>query len=273
MESQPELHPDEILRSTTTCWNGCPECTGGIADVLGGFRGLNFIDKHLLDEWFRIGAASSESYSICKLEDIATGDSTLNLGILNDVRATDDEGTELRSVGLPWTMGLDLDHEDDGTTRLVLRNTDICQRKIGGGAGPGTGIAGHAMRRLLWFNLLMTAHLQATGRLRQSEEGLSKPPRVRSHLLRCTKHQVRGSGLSPRMVDSLREDFGAASIENLADVLRWLLDHGVLVRLGIDNRRLEEDGVRDSITSVGEKRDLRSTRRRRAVRTCTSSPS
>lgn len=255
-QSFPELHVDEILRSTTTCWNGCPECTGGIADVLGGFRGLNFIDKHLLDEWFRLGAASSESYSMCSLEDIATGDSTLNLGILNDVRATNDNGTELRSIGLPWTMGLDLNHEEGGATRLVLRNTDIGQRKIGGGAGPGTGIAGHAMRRLLWFNLLMTAHLKATGRLEASEGSVSTPPRIDLIYYDARNIRFEDLGLSPRMTDSLRDDFGAGSIENLSDVLRWLLNHGIRVRLGIDRQRLDEDGVRDLITSVGAHPDF-----------------
>ena len=48
-----EIEQDDVVRSTKVCWNGCPECIERIDVVQGGFTGMDFLDKAVMDEWFR----------------------------------------------------------------------------------------------------------------------------------------------------------------------------------------------------------------------------
>ena len=63
-DEQEKIFLDDVDRAFTSCWNGCPECIENIRITLGGHRGLNFIDKYILDCWFLEGVQDSEDYGI-----------------------------------------------------------------------------------------------------------------------------------------------------------------------------------------------------------------
>ena len=239
----PELHIDEIpaprQRAGTVAQNApvaSPMCW---EDSRTQFHRQTSLGR-MVQTW----AASSESWHR-KLDDIATGDSALNLGILNDVRATNMWSRARSSVCRDNGVGLNRRRGQ----RLVLRNTDIGQRKI----GVAQGRALELRATPAGAPLVQPPHDRApanAGRIQATDGSVSTPPRI-DLIYDARNIRFEDLGLSPRMIDSLRDDFGADSIEDLSDVLRWLLNHGIRVRLGIDRKRLDEDGVRDLITSVG----------------------
>ena len=63
---------DDVFRATNICWNGCPECVERIDLVQGGLLGLDYVDKYVLDRWFKKAMELSDSYQNVKLNDFAT---------------------------------------------------------------------------------------------------------------------------------------------------------------------------------------------------------
>ena len=86
------------------------------------------------------------------------GNSGLQLGDLHSLALDTDRG-RIRSLMLPWTIGVDLNRSNlDEGIRLVIRQSDLVGlRQSEPNEGIAMGMPSAAFKRLLWFDLLMTA--------------------------------------------------------------------------------------------------------------------
>ena len=241
-----ELHGDDVVRACTTCWNGCPECVDDISTALGGLRGLDFVDKLMLDRWFLSSIEDSDSYEIHRLRDIGNGDAEMHLGSLNSLRLTNSSGFKIHSVCLPWTMGFVTSRHDSSPPRLILRDSDVSGMRVGGTQGTAMGIPSHGFRRLLWFNLLLTGHLDSVGAIEDEDKSIK--------LLYYDARDISFSdvGISPRMLDSMSAVSNVGELEKLSDVLNWMLERGFKVEICIDRQQASQGGVMDFLTSLNQ---------------------
>ncbi|MBR49824.1 MAG: hypothetical protein CL734_06395 [Chloroflexi bacterium] len=248
-EDNDPLYGDDVVRATTSCWNGCPECVDDIQSTLGGFRGLDFIDKYILDSWFISGLNNSQDYGIYDFQDISEGTAEMHLGSLNRLHL-DTPSRKIRSICLPWTMGFLTSRERELSPRLLMRHTDVSNMRIGLPTGTAHGIESHGFRRLLWFNLLMTGHLDSIGALSLEEK------KIKFLYYDIRNISFQDIGLSPRMLDSMIEVSKGAVIEKLSDVIRWMLNRDFKIEICIDRMRATESGVYDFLTDLGNSENL-----------------
>ena len=157
----------------------------------------------------------------------------------------DDEDYKIRSICLPWTMGFLTERSGHINPQLMMRNTDVSGLRIGDLEGTAMGIDSHGFRRLLWFNLLMTGHLDAVGAIKKKDKI------IQFAYFDARDISFKDIGLSPRMVDSMLAVTGTPHIEKLSDVLRWLLNRGFTVEICIDRMRAAEEGVHALLSSIG----------------------
>ena len=249
------MYADDVTRACTSCWNGCPECVDQIRNTLGGFRGLDFIDKYVLDSWFTDSVAESDDYGIYRFGDIGTGAADMHLGSLNKVHLVAPDDYKLRSICLPWTMGFLTPRTGSMEPRLIMRHSDVSGMRIGESSGTAEGIESHGFRRLMWFNLLMTGHLDSVGAIR--DDRTKEDPHDHDKKIKLLYFDIRDIsfqdvGLSPRMLDSMAAVSDGANLEKLSDVLRWMLKRGFEVELCIDRMRASEARVLDFLTAIGE---------------------
>ena len=162
-----EIALDDLTRATRLCWNGCPECIHRLDIVLGGNYGMPFLDKAVLDLWYRNGRQSSNDYHDVNLDDLAAGTANLQFGITHNV-TLDINDRRLRSSLLPWTIGLDIQRSNlGGGVGMLVRESDIhLHRSVEMTSNQDPiGVPSIGVKRLLWFDLVMTAYLDASGRL------------------------------------------------------------------------------------------------------------
>ena len=273
-EDEP-MFADDVVRACTSCWNGCPECVDEIRNTLGGFRGLDFIDKYVLDSWFTDTVSLAEDYGIYGFNEISRGSADMHLGSLNKLHLVTPDGSKIRSICLPWTMGFLTSRGENLEPRLIMRHTDVSKMRIGDPTGTAEGIESHGFRRLLWFNLLMTGHLDSVGAIRgeywkcrDCEEEFSEQEHqcskcggdlaiVNDKKIKFLYFDIRNIsfqdvGLSPRMLDSMAAVSEGAVLEKLSDVLHWMLKRGFDIELCIDRMRASEARVMDFLTTLGE---------------------
>ena len=269
------MFADDVVRACTSCWNGCPECVDEIRNTLGGFRGLDFIDKYVLDSWFTDTVSLAEDYGIYGFNEISRGSADMHLGSLNKLHLVTPDGSKIRSICLPWTMGFLTSRGENLEPRLIMRHTDVSKMRIGDPTGTAEGIESHGFRRLLWFNLLMTGHLDSVGAIRgeywkcrDCEEEFSEQEQqcskcggdlaiVNDKKIKFLYFDIRNIsfqdvGLSPRMLDSMAAVSEGAVLEKLSDVLHWMLKRGFDIELCIDRMRASEARVMDFLTALGE---------------------
>ena len=242
------LETDEVVRATTSCWNGCPECVGGLRETLGGLLGTSFIDKHVLDGWFIETAKKAREYRQIELRHLLDGSEELHLGATQDLGVAKVSGERTSVIGLPWTMGLFLSKLDSGSPQLFLRCTDVAGRHVVDPDGVAMGIDEHGFRRLLWFQLLLTGHLVSSRILSPDESN------ARIDMLYYGARDLRFDdlGMSSRMLDSMRAEGGALRHEALSDVLTWLTGRGIPLRLCIDKKRAGEEKVAELIEQLAQ---------------------
>ena len=86
---------------------------------------MDYLDKGIMNEWFRIVRANSDEYLDMKPNSLLDGSSGLQLGDLHSI-ALDSTRGRIRSVMLPWTIGIDIDRNnpDDGI-RMIIRQSDL----------------------------------------------------------------------------------------------------------------------------------------------------
>lgn len=246
---------DDLVRASTICWNGCPECVDRPEMTLGGLAGRYYVDKAVLDVWFRAGVAANPEYANLDLRDILNGESLPDFGGLHRVYL-DLSARRIRSASLPWTIGLDIQrNQDPAVARVVMRVSDIMGMRLAATRASGitTGIESVGFKRLLWFDLLLTAYLDALGALASEQKSI--------HLVYydCRDLRFDDTGLSPRMLESVLVEARATGvsgdIESLSDMLTWLSRRGFKVHLCVDFHQATEAGVRtflEELARLGE---------------------
>jgi superfamily II DNA or RNA helicase len=238
-DSEYDIPMDDTIRSCTICWNGCPECVDQLHNALGGMLGMNFVDKYVLDDWFHEGVVKSNDYQYLDFKEMSTGSADMHFGNLNRLHLVTPENESKRSICLPWTMGFHIQRKSPFNAQLLIRSTDISDLRIGDLSGPSLGIEGHGFERLLWFNLLMTSHLDAVGAL--------PPEKKELQLLYYDARdiQLKDVGLSPRMLDTMLAVGDGEPLEKLSDVLRWMLKRDFKITLCVDKNQATNKPVRD----------------------------
>lgn len=242
-----QLAADDVVRATTVCWNGCPECLLNEAQA-GGLSGDLTLDKYLLDDWFRLGRSKSmergsKSYSEVDLRMLGAGELSLPLGRLSSVVLdvhNENLKKRLRSVSLPHTIGLELPRQPKEPVRLLMRTSDIeglTLFEIPEGQ-PAMGVEALGFKRLFWNDLIMTCFLDLLGYI---------PAEMRKVTLSYYDARDVGfadAGVSSRMLDAMVElEPGRSGLkvpEKLSDVLVWMAGRGFKVRLCVETKKLKE---------------------------------
>lgn len=239
-----ELRMDDIIRASTICWNGCPECVDQLRNTLGGMLGANFIDKFIIDEWFLNGTKSSIDYEYLDFEEMANATAKMHFGSLNRLHLITPESDSKRSICLPWTMGFHIKRDAPFSTNLVIRSTDVSNLRIGGTEGGAHGIDRHGFERLLWFNLLMSAHLDAVNALTKEQK------KVQLLYYDARDLKLKDLGLSPRMIDSMKAVMENQEIEKLSDVLIWMAKRDFKVDICVDKRQGTQIPIRKFLSRL-----------------------
>jgi hypothetical protein len=243
-EKKKELAMDDVIRSCTICWNGCPECVDQLHNVLGGMLGMNFVDKYLIDDWFNMGIEKSNDYQYLDFSNMADGSAEMHFGSLNKLHLITPENESKRSICLPWTMGFHIQKRAPFSTTLVVRSTDISNLRIGGNSGGAHGIDRHGFERLLWFDLLMSSHLDAVRALDDDKKELQ----LLYYDARDLK--LKDLGLSPRMLDSMMAVGDGQQLEKLSDVIIWMAKRGFAIKLCVDKNQATNQPVRDFLERI-----------------------
>lgn len=232
---------DDLIRATTICWNGCPECIFRPEAATGGLEGQTYLDKAVLDRWFEKAREGIEEYRTFDLDQLVAGSSALPFG--HRQRLVLDRPSRLtRSISLPWTLGFEIKREAAlPQLRLLARTSDI-RNLAAGAAGPGGhGFNSLGLKRLVWFNLLGSCYLDILGKL--------PAPRKWIDLVYydMTDLSFDDVGLSPRMLASVSAvaaaDHAPVDLQRLSDILEWLLRRGFRIRICVDAGRAKEPRV------------------------------
>ena len=243
---------DDIARSTRICWNGCPECIERIDIAQGGYAGMDYLDKSVMDFWFRNLRNRSNEYIDMEPDKMLDGESGLELGDLHSL-VLDTARGRIRSLMLPWTIGMDLDRSNIANgIRLIIRQSDLVGlRQSQPNDGIAMGMPSSAFKRLLWFDLLMTAYLDMRGAIQDSEQ--KKIKLVYYDARDITFDDV---GLAPQLLEALRAQAKAdraGSLETFSDMLIWLAMRGFEIEMCVDKRVRSKPGngpVRDFVNKL-----------------------
>jgi DEAD/DEAH box helicase len=243
---------DNLIRATTICWSGCPECILRPEVTMGGFAGQNYLDKSILDRWFRDSREGVGEYATLELNDLQSAGILGRLGVRHRL-VLERPNRLFRSISLPWTLGFELDrHEADPRLRLVLRTSDIRNLELGSVAPVSMGINSLGHKRLVWFSLLTSAYLDVLNLLPAEEK------RIDLTYYDATDLSFDDIGLSPRMLAAVAAvsttDGGPLFLERLSDILKWLLKRGFRIRICMDlgqaNLR-RPSGLLESLSRAG----------------------
>lgn len=240
---------DDLARATNICWNGCPECIDRSDLVTGGLSGRYSLDKAILDAWFAKGRQSVAEYTNVDFKDLAEGRAHPDIGALTRVRLDLDQPTRrrLRAVHVPWTIGFEIDRSAiESNAKMVMRTSDVLDLRFseqGGNTGASVGVGSVGFKRLLWFDLVMTAYLDVLNLLKDERKELKLV------YYDCRDIDFDDVGLSARMIDAIvgemRKTGTFNRLEKLSDILLWLLRRGFRISLCVDEKRSEEQGVRE----------------------------
>jgi hypothetical protein len=243
------IETDDLIRATSICWNGCPECLLNTETVMGGIVGEQLLDKALLDEWFRIGRARSEEYHDYALPDISSGTTSLPFGRLSRV-VLNLPKRRVRSVSLPYTIGLETKRGEGGAPVLIVRTSDIDGMSLFETPSSNVmhGIESLGFKRLFWHDLIMTAYLDLLGLIPRARKVLQ------AVFFDCRDLSFEDVGVSNRMLDAIMEQAKENQLletpERLSDMLGWLAKRGFNVSLCVDKNRLQEGGVREFVNRL-----------------------
>jgi superfamily II DNA or RNA helicase len=243
---------DDVTRSTRICWNGCPECIERIDIVQGGYAGMDYLDKSVMDFWFRHLRKGSNEYIDMEPDSMLNGDSGLQLGDLHSL-ALDTSRGRIRSLMLPWTIGVDLDRANlEEGIRLIIRQSDLVGlRQSDPNHGIAMGMPSSAFKRLLWFDLLMTAYLDMRGAIQQENK------KIKLVYYDARDISFDDIGLAPQLLEALRaqaKSDKAGLLENFSDMLKWLAKRGFEIQICIDKRvrnNPQNGPVRDFVNKLG----------------------
>ena len=112
------------------------------------------------------------------------------------------------------------------------------------------GVPSIGVKRLRWFDLVMTAYLDASGRLDPSNRTIDMV------YYDIRDIEFEDVGLSPRMLDAvhhLGKEVGFTRFESLSDILAWLVYRGFTLRLCVDAGQAQQEGVRTFLKQLTDR--------------------
>jgi hypothetical protein len=248
LKSGRNLEVDDLIRATTVCWNGCPECLLNRESQTGGLAGEYMLDKAILDEWFRSGRSKSREYVEVELDRLAAGKQDLPFGRLSSV-AIDLPNKRVRSVSLPYTIGIELPRMG-GVPHLIVRISDIEGMSLFESPTnlPALGIESMGFKRLFWNELVMTAYMDLLGLIPGGRR------QIKAVFYDCRDIGFEDSGVSSRMLDAIVEQAGGPGRlrvpEKLSDLLVWFRRRGYEVSLCVDLSKAREPSVKKFLATL-----------------------
>ncbi|MFX0108641.1 MAG: hypothetical protein ACFE7R_10175, partial [Candidatus Hodarchaeota archaeon] len=247
------LEIDDVIRASTICWNGCPECVIN-AGAMIGFLGAAFIDKVVLDEWFEISRALVGEYKTLSVEDLAAGKAHVEIGRQTRV-CLELPKRKIRSISLPFTIGFELKRSEAlPHAHLIVRDGDIENlRKFGEKFdGCAHGIESLGFKRIMWYNLLTASYLDILGLLDDSRKDIVLV------FYDCRDVGFDDIGISSRMMEAIeyhRKKAGlVGEMRRLSDILTWLATQGFRISICIDENRADEEDVKRFLEMMIAKR-------------------
>jgi len=238
-----ELEIDDLIRATTICWNGCPECVINMSAIIG-FLGTAFVDKLVLDEWFGTSRALVEEYKTLSVADLATGKARVEIGRQTRV-CIELANRRIRSISAPFTIGFEIERcRDAPHASLIVRDADvhglrIFEKEFNGCAH---GIESLGFKRIMWYNLMMSAYVDILGLLEGSRKEIALV------FYDCRDVDFDDIGLSNRMLEAIeyhrREAGLPGEIRHLSDIILWLEKEGFKISICVDENRASEDDVK-----------------------------
>jgi hypothetical protein len=239
-----KLEVDDVIRASGICWNGCPECVINTGIMISAI-GKSFLDKAVLDEWFKRGREKAEEYKAMPVADLATEKSIVDLGSQMRV-VLKLPNRKIRAISLPYTIGFEIDREATSSKpKLVIRDNDIQNfRMFEKGAGRSAhGIESLGFKRIMWYNLLTTAYLDVLGYLEESRK------EILLVFYDCRDVYFEDAGISHRMIEAIdyqrKQEGIRAEINSLSDILLWLAKRGFKIRLCVDEKKSQAKKVQE----------------------------
>ena len=236
------LEVDDLMRATTICWNGCPECVVNTSAIIG-FLGTTFVDKLVLDEWFANARTLVSEYKVLSVADVAAGNARIDIG--RQTRACIElSNRKIRSISLPFTIGFELDrckalpHAD-----LIVRDGDVHGLRMFHEEfnGCAHGLESFGFKRIMWYNLMMAAYVNVLGLLDNSRKEIILV------FYDCRDVDFDDIGISNRMMEAIeyhRKKSGfLGEIRNLSDLIVWLAKSGFRISICVDENRAKEKDV------------------------------
>lgn len=247
------LEIDDVIRATTICWSGCPECVINTSAMIG-FLGTSFVDKVVLDEWFRIARALVGEYKTLSVEDLAAGKARVEIGRQTRV-CLELPNRKIRLISLPFTIGFELDRSKIlPHAHLIIRDGDIENLRMFGEKFDGCahGLESLGFKRIMWYNLMMASYLDILGLLEDARKD------VVLVFYDCRDVGFDDIGISNRMmevIDYHRKRAGlTGEMRSLSDILTWLAMEGFRVSICVDENRAHEEEVRCFLKKLASKR-------------------
>jgi hypothetical protein len=164
--------------------------------------------------------------------------------------SVDIENRRIRSSLLRWTIGFHIERgQPEEGASIVIRESDISGHRLIDAPGQSVimGTPSVGIKRLLWWDLMITAFLDGAGKLGDAER------RIDLVYYDIRDIAFEDSGLTPRMMDaitSMGRENGFDRFETLSDVLAWMAFRGFEIRVCVDSGRADEDGVRDFLSRL-----------------------
>lgn len=245
------LDVDDVIRATSVCWNGCPECVIN-NDTMGGPLANNYIDKMILDRWFMLGISRTQEYVLAKVGDLLAP-TTVDFGHQSRLYLDLCERM-LRSVSLPYSLGFNLERQGtDPHPKVIIRNDDVHDMRYSGDGEHRMAVAieAHGFKRIVWYSLLTSLYLDRMGLLQPREKI------IKLVFYDCRDIGFDDVGFSERMLDTIelqRKEAGIpAEMQTLSDVLSWASKRGFDVTVCVDEGQSREAGVKSFLDALKEK--------------------
>jgi len=243
------LERDDISRASHICWNGCPECIINDYMLMGPLKGVNYVDKAIMDMWYDIVREGVQEYKGPTSNELIQGIGLEDIGKKSHVYLEDENRGRIRSVSLPYNIGINIDRKNDiDSIKMILRDDNILGLKS---EDRGDGVwlnipIGYG--RLVWFNLIMSAYLEAIGKLPEDRKVLNFV------FYDIRDIEYKDIGVSQRLLETInhmkREDGFTSSLEKLSDFLGWMIGRGFSINICVDSKRSKEKGVKSFLETV-----------------------
>jgi len=236
------LEIDDVIRASTICWSGCPECVVNINAIIG-FLGIAFVDKFILDEWFKIARNGVEEYKLLSINDVAAGRTPIDIGRQTKV-SLELPCRKIRSNSLPFTIGFEIDRSSKvKSADLLIRDSDVAGLCMFNQVldGCSHGLESLGSLKIIWYNLVMSAYMDILNLLEVEQKEIFLV------FYDCRDVSFDDVGMSSRMVDAIeyyRKKIGySGSLRSISDVLSWLAYRRFNLSICVDENQAKDENV------------------------------